>query len=172
MGNDKAVAITAALVSAYLKNRAAVADDIPQLAQHVPDLIRRIHNAFAQLPDAALPDLGIDRLDAEVGMEGVSSFAGYVAPVDALVPAVPIRDSVTDGHVACLECGMTFRSLRPHLVAAHGLRADVYRKKWGLAHDHPIVAPNYSRDRSAVAKKIGLGMGGRGSRPGQPRTRG
>jgi predicted transcriptional regulator len=167
MGNDKAVAITAELISAYLKNNAVGADDIPQLAQHVPELIRRIHEAFARLPDPASSEHGAH--SAEGVFEAVGLFDHDAPPVEAPVPAVPIEESVTPDHVVCLEDGMTFRSLRPHLVSAHGLTPEAYRKKWGLAHDHPIVAPNYSRDRALVAKKIGLGKGGRGAPPGQVR---
>jgi predicted transcriptional regulator len=168
MGNDKAVALTAELISAYLKNNAVGADDIPQLAQHVPELIRRIHEAFASLPD---PDAS--GLQSEHSVDDVLQAAGLLprtpSPAEPPVPAVPIEDSVTPDYVVCLEDGMTFRSLRPHLVSAHGLTPDAYRQKWGLAHDHPIVAPNYSRDRAAVAKKIGLGKGGRGAPPGMVR---
>ena len=168
MGNDKAVAITAELISAYLKNSAVGADDIPQLAQHVPELIRRIHEAFARLPDPGSAEPNADQ-PVEATLEAVGLFPKELAPVEAPVPAVPIEESVTPDHVVCLEDGMTFRSLRPHLVSAHGLTPEAYRKKWGLAPDHPIVAPNYSRDRALVAKKIGLGKGGRGAPPGQPR---
>ncbi|HEY4031002.1 MAG TPA: MucR family transcriptional regulator [Caulobacteraceae bacterium] len=168
MGNDKAVAITAELISAYLKNNAVGADDIPQLAQHVPELIRRIHEAFARLPEPAAGGAHGD-LSADGTFEAIGLFGQELAPVEAPIPAVPIEESVTPDHVVCLEDGMTFRSLRPHLVSAHGLTPEAYRKKWGLAHDHPIVAPNYSRDRALVAKKIGLGKGGRGAPPGQVR---
>ena len=168
MGNDKAVAITAELISAYLKNSAVGADDIPQLAQHVPELIRRIHEAFAGLPD---PGSSGGHDDHHVG--DVLEAAGLLTKDGTLgqapIPAVPIEESVRPDHVICLEDGMSFRSLRPHLVSAHGLTPEAYRKKWGLAPDHPIVAPNYSRDRAAVAKKIGLGKGGRGAPPGQAR---
>jgi predicted transcriptional regulator len=168
MGNDKAVAITAELISAYLKNSAVGADDIPQLAQHVPELIRRIHEAFAGLPDPVSSGL-----HGEHPVEDVLHAAGLLSKDGALgvvlTPAVPIEDSVTPDHVVCLECGMTFRSLRPHLVSAHSMTPDAYRQKWGLAPEHPIVAPNYSRDRALVAKKIGLGKGGRGAPPGQTR---
>jgi predicted transcriptional regulator len=166
MGNDKAVAITAELISAYLKNNAVGADDIPQLAQHVPELIRRIHEAFARLPD---PAADVHEHSADEMLEAAGLLSKDLPAVEPLVPAVPIEDSVTPDHVVCLEDGLTFRSLRPHLVSAHGLTPEAYRQKWGLAHDHPIVAPNYSRDRAAVAKKIGLGKGGRGAPPGQAR---
>jgi predicted transcriptional regulator len=167
MGNDKAVAITAELISAYLKNSAVGADDIPQLAQHVPELIRRIHEAFAALPDPV--SHGHDDHHVEDVLEAAGLLAKDGAPGQAQTPAVPIEESVTPDHVVCLEDGMTFRSLRPHLVSAHGLTPEAYRQKWGLAPDHPIVAPNYSRDRALVAKKIGLGKGGRGAPPGQTR---
>jgi predicted transcriptional regulator len=168
MGNDKAVAITAELISAYLKNNAVGADDIPQLAQHVPELIRRIHEAFARLPDPGSTGSPSDNPVEDV-LEAAGLLTKEGALAEALVPAVPIEESVTPDHVVCLEDGMTFRSLRPHLVSAHGLTPEAYRQKWGLAHDHPIVAPNYSRDRALVAKKIGLGKGGRGAPPGQTR---
>ena len=170
MGNDKAVAITAELISAYLKNNAVGADDIPQLAQHVPELIRRIHDAFAKLPDPA-PSGPNGEQPIEDMLRATGLFANDAAavPREAPTPAVPIEDSVTPDYVVCLEDGMTFRSLRPHLVSAHGLTPEAYRQKWGLAPSHPIVAPNYSRDRAEVAKKIGLGKGGRGAPPGQAR---
>src|ERR1700761_2211282 len=167
MGNDKAVAITAELISAYLKNSAVGANDIPQLAQHVPELIRRIHEAFAGLPEPA--GHGDHDHNAQDLLEAAGLLAKNGVSGQILTPAVPIEESVTPDHVVCLEDGMTFRSLRPHLVSAHGLTPEAYRKKWGLAHDHPIVAPNYSRDRALVAKKIGLGKGGRGAPPGQTR---
>jgi predicted transcriptional regulator len=168
MGNDKAVAITAELISAYLKNNAVGADDIPQLAQHVPELIRRIHDAFAGLPDPASAGVMSEHPVEDV-LQAAGLFDNDDRPGVAFIPAVPIEESVTPDHVVCLEDGMTFRSLRPHLVSAHGLTPEAYRQKWGLAHDHPIVAPNYSRDRALVAKKIGLGKGGRGAPPGQTR---
>src|ERR1700748_2007385 len=110
MGNDKAVAITAELISAYLKNNAVGADDIPQLAQHVPELIRRIHEAFARLPDPAGSD-GHDHAHehtAEGVLEVIGLFPKEVPPPPAPTPAVTIEESVTPDHVVCLEDGMTF----------------------------------------------------------------
>ena len=76
---------------------------------------------------------------------------------------------MTPEYVVCLEDGLHFRSLRPHLISAHGLTPDAYRAKWGLPAHHPIVAPEYSKERALVAKEIGLGKGGRGSTPGKAR---
>src|SRR5690242_8839480 len=94
MGNDKAVAITAELISAYLKNNAVGADDIPQLAQHVPELIRRIHEAFARLPDPASSDTHLDHAAVDT-LEAVGLFVKDAPPAEALTPAVPIEESVT-----------------------------------------------------------------------------
>jgi predicted transcriptional regulator len=71
-------------------------------------------------------------------------------------PAVPIDESITPNYLICLEDGKQFRSLKRHL-GMHGITPDEYRTKWGLASDYPMVAPRYSKVRSRLAKKIGLG---------------
>ena len=82
---------------------------------------------------------------------------GLATAQQILVPAVPIKKSVTANYVVCLEDGKRQKTLRRHLATAHGLTPAEYRKKWGLPADHPIVAPNYAKQRSEMAKKIGLG---------------
>jgi len=82
---------------------------------------------------------------------------GVAAAQQKLEPAVPIKKSVTANYVVCLEDGKRQKVLRRHLAVAHGLTPAEYRKKWGLPADHPIVAPNYAKRRSQMAKKIGLG---------------
>jgi predicted transcriptional regulator len=82
---------------------------------------------------------------------------------ESLRPAVPVRKSVTDDYIVCLEDGKRFKSMRRHLQTMHGLTPDEYRHKWGLAVDYPTTAPSYAKVRSAMAKKIGLGVkSGRG----------
>ena len=77
-------------------------------------------------------------------------------PVE-LVPAVPIKKSVTDDHIICLEDGKKLKMLKRHLVTAYGMTPEDYRAKWGLPYDYPMVAPAYARKRQELAKKIGLG---------------
>jgi predicted transcriptional regulator len=72
-------------------------------------------------------------------------------------PAVPIRRSVQQDHVVCLECGFRGLTLRRHLQVRHGLDVVAYRARWKLPPDHPVTAPAYSERRSAVAKQLGLG---------------
>ena len=76
-----------------------------------------------------------------------------------LKPAVPIRKSVTPEYLVCLEDGKKLKMLKRHLRSTYGMTPDAYRQKWGLPPDYPMVAPNYAEQRSAFAKKIGLGRG-------------
>ena len=71
--------------------------------------------------------------------------------------AVSVRRSVTPDYIICLEDGKKLKMLKRHLRTVYGLTPDEYRTKWGLPTDYPMVAPNYSKQRSAFAKKIGLG---------------
>ena len=72
-------------------------------------------------------------------------------------PAVPIKRSVTDDAIVCLECGKKLKMLKRHLMSDHGMTPEAYRAKWGLKPDYPMVAASYSAQRQALAKQIGLG---------------
>ncbi|MDE2357599.1 MAG: MucR family transcriptional regulator [Alphaproteobacteria bacterium] len=90
---------------------------------------------------------------------GISTGAPEIEPRKE--PAVSIRRSVTPDHIVCLEDGRKFKSLKRHLRTKYGMSPDEYRTKWGLPKDYPMVAPNYAAARSALAKNMGLGKGGR-----------
>ena len=79
------------------------------------------------------------------------------AQPDRPQPAVPIKKSVFPDHIICLEDGKKLKMLKRHLKTAYNLTPEQYRERWGLASDYPMVAPNYARHRSSLAKKIGLG---------------
>ncbi len=78
---------------------------------------------------------------------------------EPLKPAVPIRKSITPDYLVCLEDGKKLKMLKRHLRSTYNLTPDEYRQKWQLPADYPMVAPNYAQQRSAFAKKIGLGRG-------------
>ena len=120
--------------------------------------------AYNPLPRSELPGL-IQSLHATVDrlVQGLES-----APpkVEAKAPAAPIRKSVTPDYLICLEDGKHLKSLRRHLGLL-GLSPEQYREKWNLPPDYPMVAPNYAAQRSALAKKIGLGQLRRKAGPGK-----
>jgi predicted transcriptional regulator len=118
-------------VSAYVGNNAVSAGDLPAL-------IQAVHGALT----------------------GVSGQAEVVeaAPKE---PAVPIKRSITPEFLICLEDGRKFKSLKRHLRTKYNMSPEDYRAKWGLAKDYPMVAPNYAKARSDLAKQMGLGQGGR-----------
>ena len=72
-------------------------------------------------------------------------------------PAVSVKKSIFPDYIVCLEDGKKLKMLKRHLKTAYNFSPDDYRKRWGLPADYPMVAPNYAKHRSALAKKIGLG---------------
>ncbi len=72
-------------------------------------------------------------------------------------PAVPVKKSVFPDYIVCLEDGKKLKMLKRHLRTSYDMTPEDYRERWGLPMDYPMVAPNYAKHRSALAKKIGLG---------------
>ena len=125
------IEMTADIVAAYVGANSVTAADLPSLIQSV-------HRALA----------------------GVASGAD-VAESAPREPAVPVKKSITPEHLICLEDGRKFKSLKRHLRTKYNMSPEDYRAKWGLPKDYPMVAPNYARARSELAKQMGLGQGGR-----------
>jgi predicted transcriptional regulator len=98
------------------------------------------------------------KLIAEVhgSLKGLQAAVAVYTPPE-LTPAVPAKKSVTPDYIVCLEDGKKFKALKRHLHSKFGLTPAVYRVKWGLPADYPMVAPNYAAARSAMAKSSGLG---------------
>lgn len=72
-------------------------------------------------------------------------------------PAVSVRKSIGEDYLICLEDGLKFKSLKRHLRTKYDMTPEEYREKWGLPADYPMVAPGYSKQRSMLAKQMGLG---------------
>jgi len=72
-------------------------------------------------------------------------------------PVVPIKNSIADDYIICLEDGKKMKMLKRHLRTVYDMSPEDYRKRWGLGPDYPMVAPNYARKRSLLAKQSGLG---------------
>jgi len=89
-----------------------------------------------------------------------------VAPTERPKPAVPISKSVFAEYIVCLEDGKKLKMLKRHLQTAYGMSPEQYRAKWGLDSNYPMVAPEYAKKRSSLAKAIGLGTRPREARRG------
>lgn len=126
------------------------------LSPAITDWVVEIVSSYVSnnsVPAAELPSL-VDSVYASLKkISGEPEEAAKQPPV----PAVPIRKSVADDHIICLEDGKSFKSLKRHLQTVYGMSPDQYRDKWGLGRDYPMVAPAYARARSALAKGMGLG---------------
>ena len=103
--------------------------------EQIPELIRSVHRIF-------------------------NSLARPGESPSVPMPAVPLRRSVQRDAVVCLECGWKGKMLRRHLSTRHGLSGEQYLKRWNLPAEHPLTAPNYSKQRSSLARELGLGRGG------------
>ncbi len=119
--------MAADVVASYVSKNAVGPDQLP-------DLINSVHATLKSVGGQTTP-----------------------APEQPLKPAVPIRRSVQPDHIVCLEDSKKVTMLKPHLRTTHDMTPEQYRAKWRLAPDYPMVAPDYSAQRSAFAKKIGLG---------------
>jgi len=115
------------------------------------------------LPAAQIPEV----INTVYGALNVIGLGGGEAKGEPQKPAVPIKKSITNEFIICLEDGKKLKMLKRHLRTTYGLSPDDYRAKWNLPADYPMVAPNYAAQRSAFAKKIGLGR-----TAGKPRGRG
>jgi len=126
---------------------AASGVDLYRVAHIVSSYVRRHQIALDQLA----------RLIVEVH-QALANLGREVPLVrEPLKPAVPIRRSVQQDYVVCLECGYQAQTLRRHLRVAHDLEDADYRTRWKLPADHPLIAPSYSARRSRIGKEIGLG---------------
>jgi predicted transcriptional regulator len=131
---SEVIEMTADIVSAFVSN-----NSVP--AQELPALIQSVHRALS----------------------GVSTTPEVVeaAPRE---PAVPVKKSVHPDFLVCLEDGRKFKSLKRHLRTKYNMSPEDYRSRWGLPKEYPMVAPNYAKARSDLAKQMGLGQGGRAAR--------
>jgi predicted transcriptional regulator len=75
----------------------------------------------------------------------------------APAPAVPPNKSVFPDYIICLEDGKKLTMLKRHLMTTYSLTPEQYRAKWSLPANYPLVAPNYAKKRSDLAKQSGLG---------------
>jgi predicted transcriptional regulator len=130
--NDKVpsnyIELTAGIVSAYVSNNAVAAGDISSI-------ISQVHSALLKVSNGAIEGAG-----------------------EPMRPAIAVKKSITPDYLVCLEDGKKFKSLKRHLRTQYNMTPELYREKWGLPPDYPMVAPKYAEARSQLAKQMGLGQ--------------
>lgn len=124
---DEILSLASQIVAAYVSNN-------PVPVSELPAMIKSVHATLGSLSGSATPEA-----------------------LTTQKPAVPIRRSITPEYIVCLEDGKKLKMLKRYLRSNYNLTPEEYRAKWGLSPDYPMVAPNYSSQRSDFAKKIGLG---------------
>jgi predicted transcriptional regulator len=122
------IELAADIVSAYVSNNSVPTTELPALINEIHSALIRVGGGTAE------------------------------APLEAPKPAVPLKKSVTPDYIVCLEDGKKFKSLKRHLRTQYNMTPEQYREKWNLPVDYPMVAPNYARARSELAKEMGLGQ--------------
>ncbi len=135
---EQLLAHTTDIVAAYVSNNTTARDELPVLITQIYKTLQSIN--------------------------APSTSVSFERPQ----PAVPIKKSVQDDYIVCLEDGKKLKMLKRHLKSAYHMTPEEYRERWGLPSDYPMVAPAYAKQRSRLAKDIGLGTGGRGR--GRKRT--
>ncbi|PPQ34807.1 transcriptional regulator, MucR family [Rhodoblastus acidophilus] len=130
MAENDNMALVAQILSSYLANNTVVPADLTSV-------IETVKTAFGLATETATP--------------------AAIEEPKRIEPAVPVKKSINPDALTCLCCGKPFKALKRHLDAEHNLSPDEYRATFGLKADYPIVAPNYSAQRSSLAKSAGLG---------------
>ena len=128
LASNNLIELAADIVSAYVSNNSVPSAELAALINDVHGALSRVGTGTVQ------------------------------APAEAQKPAIPVRRSITPDYIICLEDGKKFKSLKRHLRTQYNLSPEQYREKWSLAPDYPMVAPNYAKARSELAKEMGLGQ--------------
>ena len=131
-------------------------DNNDNLGETLITLTADIVSAHVSNNSVAVSDLPVLIQNVHNALSGLSS--GGEEIVAKPEPAVSIRSSVKPDFIVCLEDGKKLKMLKRHLKTRYDMTPDEYRKRWGLADDYPMVAPNYAAARSDLAKRMGLGQ--------------
>jgi predicted transcriptional regulator len=127
LSQNELLSLTTEIVASHLSNNTVAVSDIPQLIK---------------LVYGTLSTQGTEEEKEQP---------------EKLTPAVPIKKSVMPDYIVCLEDGKKLKMLKRHLKTAYNMTPEDYRERWSLPADYPMVAPNYAKQRSRLAKEIGLG---------------
>jgi hypothetical protein len=151
--HNQLLALSARIVAAHVAH-----NEVP--AEALAHMIRNTYSALSELGGAPHPLVGHDDLilqtpEAHVHAHDEVQHASHAE--NAYVHPV-FGETLYADHLVCIECGMTMKMLKRHLQTVHGLTPAEYRDKWRLPSDYPMVAAEYAKLRSSLARESGLGL--------------
>jgi predicted transcriptional regulator len=162
--NQYLLVLSARIVAAHAGHNRVEADTLPSMIRNVFKTL----SALEPLPQAATAvsslaqdDHGRKSYDHD-GHMSRHTHNGYVHP--------NYGQTVFGDRLICMEDGLSMKMLKRHLLTVHGTTPDEYRAKWGLPESYPMVAADYAKLRSALARESGLGLK-RDDRPSKARGR-
>jgi len=137
------------------KEHSMAAEKVPATGTNMVDLAADIVSAYVSHNSVQTSDL-----PALIGAvhSALSNVGKPPSEAPRGEPAVPVKKSITPDYLISLFDGKKYKSLKRHLRTSHNMTPQEYRAFWNLAPDYPMVAPNYARARSELAKTMGLGL--------------
>lgn len=131
--HDVLISAAAQIVSAYIVNR-------PNEAMKLTELTADVYRTLSSLTQ--------------------NTSHAPMASNSARRPSVTVEESVNADYLVCLEDGKQVKMLKRYLKSNYNMTPEQYRARWDLPLNYPMVAPNYAKVRSNLAKQIGLGRRG------------
>src|SRR5215203_6560751 len=144
------------------------AENVPATGSNVVDLAADIVSAYVSNNSVPTGDLPALISAIHTALNNVGNPQAAEAPRGE--PAVPVKKSITGDYLISLFDGKKYKSLKRHLRTSHDMTPQQYREYWGLTSDYPMVAPNYAKARSELARTMGLGQQRR-KEPAKKRTK-
>jgi predicted transcriptional regulator len=150
--------IASPLIVTYISSKAYGGANAMNNSDHSGDLLALTTEIVAaHVSNNTVPLGDLPQLITQVYHSLANIGTAPVAAAERPQPAVPVKKSVHPDYIICLEDGKKLKMLKRHLKTAYSMTPETYRERWGLPVDYPMVAPNYARQRSRLAKEIGLG---------------
>jgi predicted transcriptional regulator len=150
--NQYLLALSARIVAAHAGHNRLESDALPSMIRNVFNTLSSL-DPSAQIPagEASHTHDGHDHEKHDLDGHRLShAHNGYVHPT--------YGQTVFGDHLVCMEDGLSMKMLKRHLLTVHGMTPDEYRARWGLPESYPMVAAEYARLRSTLARESGLGL--------------
>jgi predicted transcriptional regulator len=150
--NQYLLALSARIVAAHAGNNRVEVDALPSMIRNVFKTLSALEPlSQADTVVSSLAQDDHDRKDYDLDGHVLShAHSGYVHP--------SYGQTVFGDHLICMEDGLSMKMLKRHLLTVHGITPDEYRAKWGLPESYPMVAADYAKLRSTLARESGLGL--------------